>query len=67
MRNSFFKIKTNKNASLGMNEITKNTIQGVHKVRVYFNKIYNFLIVFSIQIICKKDLKEKNRFFVRFY
>ena len=41
-------------------------IQGVHKVRVHFKKIIT-LIVFAIEIICKKDLKEENRYFLRFY
>ena len=41
-------------------------IQGVHKVRVHFKKII-ILIVFAIEIICKKDLKEENRYFLRFY
>ena len=40
--------------------------QGVHKVRVHFKKIIT-LIVFAIEIICKKDLKEENRYFLRFY
>ena len=41
-------------------------IPGVHKVRVHFKKIIT-LIVFAIEIICKKDLKEENRYFLRFY
>ena len=41
-------------------------IQGVHKVRVHFKKIIT-LIVFAIEIICKKDLKEENQYFLRFY
>ena len=41
-------------------------VQGVHKVRVHFKKIIT-LIVFAIEIICKKDLKEENRYFLRFY
>ena len=41
-------------------------IQGVHKVSVHFKKIIT-LIVFAIEIICKKDLKEENRYFLRFY
>ena len=40
-------------------------IQGVHKVRVHFKKIIT-LIVFAIEIICKKDLKEENRYFLGF-
>ena len=44
----------------------KAHIQGVHKVRVHFKKIIT-LIVFAIEIICKKDLKEENRYFLRFY
>ena len=43
-----------------------HTVQGVHKVRVHFKKIMT-LIVFAIKIICKKDLKEENRYFLRFY
>ena len=45
---------------------TYDKIQGVHKVRVHFKKIIT-LIVFAIEIICKKDLKVENRYFLRFY
>ena len=41
-------------------------VQGVHKVRVHLKKIIT-LIVFAIEIICKKELKEENRYFLRFY
>ena len=44
----------------------RHLYQGVHKVRVHFKKIIT-LIVFAIEIICKKDLKEENRYFLRFY
>ena len=48
-----------------VSKVARN-IQGVHKVRVHFKKIIT-LIVFAIEIICKKDLKEENRYFLRFY
>ena len=41
-------------------------IQGVHKASVHFRRII-ILIIFAIEIICKKDLKEENRYFLRFY
>ena len=40
-------------------------LQGIHKVRVHFKKTVT-LIVFAIEIICKKDLIEENRYFLRF-
>ena len=40
-------------------------IQGVHKVRVHFKKFIT-LFLCTIEIICKKDLKEVNRYFVMF-
>ena len=42
-----------------------NYIQGVHKVRVHFKKFIT-LFLCTIKIICKKDLKEVNRYFVMF-
>ena len=51
---------------VGTGTISNTSIQGVHKVRVHFKKIIT-LIVFAIEIICKKDLKEENRYFLRFY
>ena len=56
----FATLGRNKTRGVGM------LIQGVHKVRVHFKKIIT-LIVFAIEIICKKDLKEENRYFLRFY
>ena len=40
-------------------------VQGVHKVLVCFKKIIT-LIVFAIEIICKMDLTEENRYFYGF-
>ena len=41
-------------------------IQGVHKASAHFKRII-ILIVFAIEIICKKDLKEENQYFLRFF
>ena len=49
-----------------VNHCSVSIYTGVHKVRVHFKKIIT-LIVFAIEIICKKDLKEENRYFLRFY
>ena len=44
-------------------------IQGAHKVRAHFTKAVT-LITFALEIICKKNLKEVNRYFrvlLKFY
>ena len=39
-------------------------VQGVHKVRKHFKKIIT-LFVAAIEIICKKNEKEENLYFLR--
>ena len=48
-----------------MKHAVEHHIQGVHKVRVHFKK-FIALFLCTIEIICKKDLKEVNRYFVMF-
>ena len=58
---------TKRHVSTNLSNFLKlRLLQGVHKVRVHFKKIIT-LIVFAIEIICEKDLKEENRYFLRFY